>query len=155
MSVHERTLDNNRYELNEILNNKINDMERLFELELTNVKKAYDEAVAKVDHQSKTLESSFRNKVHGIKEKSALFFAKIELKLKENYDEVLHVSQLFRQWQENMKNPQTLYEAQMFSVNSKIQQVDAERETEYSLIHDVMRKLVQALEDKTSHDLIE
>ena len=50
MSVHERTLDNNRYELNEILNNKINDMERLFELELTNVKKAYDEAVAKVDH---------------------------------------------------------------------------------------------------------
>lgn len=41
----------------------------------------------------------------------------------------------------------------MFSVNSKIQQADAERETEYSLMLDVMRKLVQALEDKTSHDL--
>ena len=42
----------------------------------------------------------------------------------------------------------------MFSVNSKLQQVDAERENEFTLMHETMRKLVQALEDKTSHELI-
>ena len=68
--------------------------------------------------QSKTLSVSFREKVKTIKEKAALFFAKTELKLKENNDEVLKVSQMFRQWEENVQNPQQKYEAQMFSVSS-------------------------------------
>ena len=55
--------------------------------------------------QSKTLSVSFREKVKTIKEKAALFFAKTELKLKENNDEVLKVSQMFRQWEENVQNP--------------------------------------------------
>lgn len=42
----------------------------------------------------------------------------------------------------------------MFSVNSQIQQAEVERESEFTLMFDVMRKLVQALEDKTSNDLI-
>ena len=77
---------------------KISEIDRLFELELARVKKAYDDSVSKVDHSSKTLEGLFRKKVTAIKEKSALFFAKVELKLKENSDDVLQVSQLFRQW---------------------------------------------------------
>ena len=43
----------------------------------------------------------------------------------------------------------------MFSVNSQIQQAEVERESEFTLMFDVMRKLVQALEDKTSNDLIQ
>ena len=36
----------------------------------------------KVDEASSTLQSLFKRKVKGIKEKSALFFAKMEMKMK-------------------------------------------------------------------------
>ena len=130
-------------------------MQRQFEIELARVKAKYEDAVEKVDTQSKTLSDSFRQKVKTIKEKAALFFAKTEIKLKENNDEVLKVSHMFRQWQENVHNPTVKYEAQMFSVNSKMQQNEQERETEFGLMFDVMTKLVQALEDKTSNELVQ
>ena len=88
-------------------------------MELSRVKAAYDDAVTKVDYQSKTLESEFKKKVKAIKEKAALFFAKVELKLRSNNEETVQVSQMFRQWQENMGGSQR-FEAQMFSVNSKL-----------------------------------
>ena len=81
-----------KFELVEILDNKQENMQRTFDLELSRVKTAYDDAVKKVDYQSKTLESQFRQKVRAIKEKSAIFFAKVELKLKENCQEILQVS---------------------------------------------------------------
>jgi len=40
--------------------------------------------------------------VKNIKEKSALFFAKTEMKMKEGNDELLEVSKMFRHWQENI-----------------------------------------------------
>jgi len=56
------------------------------------VKEAYDKAVKQVDYQSKSLGDSFKKKVIAIKEKSALFFAKVELKLRENNEELLRMS---------------------------------------------------------------
>lgn len=46
------------------------------------IKKKYEEAVAAVDKASQNLQNLFKKKVRDIKEKSALFFAKIEMKLK-------------------------------------------------------------------------
>ena len=78
-----KIINNMKFELVEILDTKQENMQRTFDIELSRVKTAYDEAVRKVDYQSKTLESEFRKKVRLIKEKSALFFAKVELKLRE------------------------------------------------------------------------
>lgn len=78
-----KVINNMKFELVEILDTKQENMQRTFDIELSRVKTAYDEAVRKVDYQSKTLESEFRKKVRLIKEKSALFFAKVELKLRE------------------------------------------------------------------------
>lgn len=64
-------------------------MQRQFDAELTRVKERYEAAVTKVDDATNTLAALFKRKVSQIKEKSALFFAKVELKLKESNDEVL------------------------------------------------------------------
>lgn len=119
LSRQKKTVDNMRFELVEIIDTKQENMQRMFDMELSRVKSAYDDAVEKVDYQSKTLESEFKNKVRAIKEKAALFFAKVELKLKSNNEETLEVSQMFRSWQENSGGIQK-FDAQMFSVNSKL-----------------------------------
>ena len=62
------------------------------------MKTKYDEAILKVDVASSTLKELFKRKVIGIKEKSALFFAKLEMKLKECSDDVLQVSKMFHIW---------------------------------------------------------
>ena len=40
--------------------------------------------------------------MRSIKEKSAVFFAKLELKLEENNKEVIAISKMFREWQETI-----------------------------------------------------
>ena len=47
------------------------------------MKKKYKDAVEKVEQSSRDLKRLFTEKVKTIKEKSALFFAKVELKLKD------------------------------------------------------------------------
>ena len=73
-------------------------MQRQFDIELSRVKSKYEEAITKVDEASKNLQDLFKRKVRNIKEKSALFFAKMEMKLKENNDDTLQISNLFHQW---------------------------------------------------------
>ena len=73
-------------------------MQRQFDLELSRVKHKYEDAIVKVDDASSMLSSLFKRKVKGIKEKSALFFAKMEMKMKQSNDEVLKISGIFRTW---------------------------------------------------------
>ena len=80
-------------------------MQRQFDLELSRVKSKYEDAVQKVDEASNTLKDLFKRKVKGIKEKSALFFAKMEMKMKQTNDEVLKISGMFRNWQETLQGP--------------------------------------------------
>ena len=61
---------------------------------------------------------------------------------------------MFRQWETNVQNPQSKFEAQIFSVNSKVQQAESERESEFTMMKEVIQKLVIALEDKASHDMV-
>ena len=93
-------------------------------------------------------------KVRTIKEKSAVFFAKMELKLKENNDDTLQISKLFREWQETLQGPTAKFEAQIFAVKSSVQQAESERETEFGLMKEIVKTLVHALEDKTTTDLL-
>ena len=69
------------------------------------MKTKYDDAIIKVDAATSNLKDLFKRKVIGIKEKSALFFAKIEIKLKECTDDVLQVSKMFHKWQETLQSP--------------------------------------------------
>ena len=62
------------------------------------MKHKYEDAIIKVDDASSTLQTLFKRKVKGIKEKSALFFAKMEMKMKQCNDEVLKISGIFRTW---------------------------------------------------------
>jgi len=100
-----------KYELVEILDTKQENMQRQFDLELARVKSKYEDAIVKVDEASQSLQELFKEKVRNIKEKSALFFAKVEMKLKETNDEVLQVSTIFRQWQETLQGPTKKYES--------------------------------------------
>ena len=77
-------------------------MQRQFELELAKVKQRYEHAIQAVDEAGATIENLFKKKVRAIKEKSALFFAKLEMKLKENNQEVVAISSMFREWQETI-----------------------------------------------------
>ena len=70
-------------------------MQRQFDVELSRVKSKYEDAVAKVDEASKNLKQLFKTKVSTIKEKSALFFAKMEMKFKETNADVLEIGRMF------------------------------------------------------------
>ena len=89
-----------------------------------------------------------------IKEKSALFFAKLEMKLQENNKEVVAISQMFKEWQETFQGPTQKYDAKIFTIQSLFDQAESERETEFGLMKDLMKKLVHALEDRAGADLI-
>ena len=54
--------------------------------------------MAKVDEAGEHIEVLFKKKVRAIKEKSALFFAKFEMKLEENNQEIVGMSKLFKEW---------------------------------------------------------
>ena len=71
-----------KFELVEILDTKQENMQRQFDIELARVKTKYEDAITKVDSASSNLQSLFKTKVRNIKEKSALFFAKVEMKMK-------------------------------------------------------------------------
>ena len=78
----------------------------------------------------------------------------MEMKLKENNDEVLAISSLFKKWQETMSGPTLQMDAKMFQISSQLNISETERETEFGLMKEVMKKLVYALEDKASQDMI-
>ena len=82
LEIQKKTINNVKFELVEILDTKQENMQRQFDLELARVKQKYEDAVTKVDDASRMLQSLFKKKVRNIKEKSALFFAKMEMKLK-------------------------------------------------------------------------
>ena len=95
-------------------------MQRQFDIELTRVKQKYEDAIKKVDEASRNLQALFKKKVLNIKEKSALFFAKMEMKFKESNDNVYQISGMFREWQETLQGPQKKYEAQIFSLKNTV-----------------------------------
>ena len=107
-----------------------------------------------MDEATKKLQDLFKKKVRNIKEKSALFFAKMEMKLKENNDDTLEISSMFRQWQQTIQGPTQKYDAQIFTLKSQMGHNETERETEFGLMRDVIKKLVYALEDKATTDVI-
>ena len=92
--------------------------------------------------------------MRNIKEKSALFFTKMELKLKESNDDVLEVSRMFKRWQETLQGPTKKFDAQLFTLKSEQTVAETIRESEFGLLKDVVKKLVNILEDKASTDLI-
>ena len=87
-----------KFELVEVLDTKQENMQRQFDIELSRVKSKYEEAITKVDEASRNLQDLFKKKVRNIKEKSALFFAKMEMKLKSNNEDTLQISSMFHQW---------------------------------------------------------
>ena len=78
---------------------------------MSTVKEKYEAAVEKVEEASRTLQELFKRKVRNIKEKSALFFAKIEMKMKENNQEVLTISKAQRDYLENVAGPTQRFDA--------------------------------------------
>lgn len=85
-----------KYDLHEIIEQKTDAMHRQFESELLHVRKQYEQACQGVVDAKDSINGAFRDKVRTIKEKSALFFAKLEMKLQENNNEVLAISKMFR-----------------------------------------------------------
>lgn len=144
-----KIIANNKIELGEDLKTRQQDMAREFEQEMYTVKQKYQEAIVKVEEASTTLQKLFRKKVGQIKEKSALFFAKLEMKLKESNDEVLKISSTFRDWQETLQGPTQKYDAQIFTLKNVVSEAEIERETEFGLMKNVVANLIHALEDKT------
>ena len=45
----------------------------------------------------------------------------MEMKMKESNDEVLQISTMFRDFQENLQGPQKKYEAQIFTLNKTVE----------------------------------
>ena len=153
LEVQKKTIANVKFELVEILDTKQENMQRQFDLELSRVKHKYEDAIVKVDDASSTLQTLFKRKVKGIKEKSALFFAKMEMKMKQCNDEVLKISGIFRTWQETLQGPQQKFDAQIFTLKNVVKESEKERESEFALLQDTVKKLVHALEDKVTTEM--
>jgi len=66
------------------------------------VRKRYEEACQGVQDAKDSINGAFRNRVRSIKEKSAVFFAKLDMKLDDNNKEVIEISKMFREWQETI-----------------------------------------------------
>ena len=154
LTSHKKMIQNSKFELVEILDTKHENMQRQFDNELLRVKEKYESAVLKVDEASTKLAALFKKKVITIKEKSALFFAKMEMKLKESNDDVLLISNMFRNWQETLQGPTQKFESQIFTLNKVVGLSEKEREGEFGMLKEVVSHLVHALEDKTTTDII-
>lgn len=85
-----------------MLEQRTDAMNRMFETELMSVRKRYTEACQGVEDAKDSVNRVFKLKVRSIKEKSALFFAKLEMKLEENNSEVMAISKMFREWQQTL-----------------------------------------------------
>jgi hypothetical protein len=66
------------------------------------VRKRYEEACQGVQDAKESINGAFRNRVRSIKDKSAVFFAKLDMKLDDNNKEVIEISKMFREWQETI-----------------------------------------------------
>lgn len=66
------------------------------------MRKRYEEACQGVQDAKDSINGAFRNRVRSIKEKSAVFFAKLDMKLDDNNKEVIEISKMFREWQETI-----------------------------------------------------
>lgn len=64
------------------------------------------------------------------------------------------MSQLFRQFQENLQGPTQKFDARICSIRNEVTYAERERESEFSLLKDVVTRLVHALEDKVSNESI-
>lgn len=93
-----KDLERLKYDLHELVEQKTDAMHRMFETELMGVRKRYQEACQGVLDAKDSINAAFRKKVRTIKEKSAIFFAKLEMKLEENNKETVAVSKMFREW---------------------------------------------------------
>jgi hypothetical protein len=82
----------------EALDAKFEVITQMFENELTRVRDKYEDIIRRVKEAGLALNENFKKKVSKIKEKSAVFFAKIEVKLNENNKEVVAISNMFRAW---------------------------------------------------------
>jgi len=97
-----KDLERLKFDLNEMVEQKTDLMMRQFELELNNVKRKYDDACDGVKEAGNSINGVFKKKVRSIKEKTAIFFAQLEMKLEENNQEVVAISKMFREWQETI-----------------------------------------------------
>lgn len=74
----------------------------MFENELNKVREKYEDIISRVRQAGESLNENFKKKTTKIKERTAVFFAKIEMKLNENNKEVVAISNMFRAWQETI-----------------------------------------------------
>jgi len=87
-----------KLDLFEALEQKYDIINQMFESELTKVRDRYEDIIKRVREAGLSLNDNFKKKVTKIKEKSAVFFAKLEMKLNENNKEVVAISNMFRAW---------------------------------------------------------
>lgn len=97
-----KDLDRLKFDLHEMLEQRTDTMNRMFDTELLTVRKRYTEACQGVEEAKDSVNRVFKLKVRSIKEKSAVFFAKLEMKLEENNTDVVAISKMFKNWQETM-----------------------------------------------------
>lgn len=58
-----------------------------------------------------------------------------------------------RHFQENVAGPTQKFDAQLFTLKSIVNTGETERESEFALMQEVMKKLVHALEDKATTEV--
>jgi len=106
-----RSVDQLKLDLFEALEAKYEVINQMFENELTKVRDKYEDIIRRVKEAGVSLNENFKKKVTKIKEKTAVFFAKIEFKLNDNNKEVVAISNMFRAWQETIQGPTQKFDA--------------------------------------------
>ena len=87
-----RTVDTLKVELMDTLEQKFDQIQQMFDQELSKVRTRYEEIIGKVKEAGHLLNINFKKKVGKLKEKSAVFFAKLEMKMSDNNNEVIAIS---------------------------------------------------------------
>ena len=134
----DRTLSETSRQLNETLKDKQDHMRHTFDTEMVEIKTRYTTAVEKVDEQSKNLGKLFKIQVKTIKETSVLFFAKVEMKLKEQNDQVLQVTEMFRHMEITIQDPNKKFDAHIHTLKTAANVFEQDHQAELKMLRDAV-----------------
>ena len=76
-----KEIDRLKFDMIDVIDQRHEQMMKVFEQELASIKSKYDDTIQKITNATEGLRDMFKGKVQKIKEKSAIFFARMEMKL--------------------------------------------------------------------------
>lgn len=106
-----REIERLKFDLTDLIEQKQEQMQKNFTIELGGIKKRYEDAVNLVTDASANLGGLFKNKMVKIKTKTLKFFADMEIRMAETNKDVIGIGNIVNDWREKILTPAQKFEA--------------------------------------------